>query len=312
MTSEAERKLQREKLKMQLRNFDYPNVRIVTDSSCDIPPEIVQTLDIVVVPMNIHFGTETVQEGVTMTTHEFYERLLRDAPSLQADPSKAPKTSQPSPGIFMQIYQKIAEGSKEIISIHVSSALSGTYNAALNAARQMNETKDAHITVIDSRNASMCLGWMVIAAAEAAQRGESSAEIINLALDMIPRLHIPSMLDTLEYVRFSGRIGKAQAFLGTLLNVKPILGIEGGEVIPIERARSKGKALERLVDITRHYAPFEDVAVMHTHAPETVQELVDMLAPYHPRERIIISETCAAIGAHVGPGALAACVVSSK
>jgi DegV family protein with EDD domain len=312
MTSELDRKSQREKLKMQLRSLDHPQVRIVTDSSCDIPPEIAQTLDIVVVPMNIHFGTETFQEGVTLSRHEFYERLLREAPNLQVDPSKAPKTSQPSPGTFLQTYEKIAEESKEIISIHVSSALSGTYNAALTAARQLNASKDAHITVIDSRTASMCLGWMVIAAAESAQRGESSAEIINLALDMIPRLHIPSMLDTLEYVRYGGRIGKAQAFLGTLLNVKPILGIEGGEVIPIEKARTKGKALERLVDITRQYAPFEDVAVMHTHSHETALEVVQMLAPYHPRERIIISETCAAIGAHVGPGALAACIVSAK
>lgn len=305
MTSEADRKLQREKLKLQLRSLDHPQVRIVTDSSCDIPPEIIQTLDIIVVPMNIHFGTDTLQEGVTISRHEFYERLVREAPNV-------PKTSQPSPGTFMQAYQKIAEQSKEIISIHVSSALSGTYNSALNAARQMNEAKDAHITVIDSRNASMCLGWMVIASAEAAQRGESTAEIINLALDMIPRLHIPSMLETLEYVRYGGRIGKAQAFLGTLLNIKPILGIEGGEVIPIEKARTKGKALERLIEITRQYSPFEDVAVMHTHSIETAMEVVEMLAPYHPRDRIIISETCAAIGAHVGPGALAACVVSAK
>jgi fatty acid kinase fatty acid binding subunit len=282
-------------------------VRIVTDSSCDIPPDIFKALDIVVVPMNIHFGSETFLEGVTMSASEFYARLIRETPGLMM-----PKTSQPAPGAFQDAYIKAAATTPDIISVHVSSALSGTYNSALNAARQLNESKDAHITVIDSRNASMCLGWTVMAAAEAAQRGEGYADVINLVLDMIPRLHIPSVLETLEYVKYGGRIGRAQAFLGTLLNVKPILGIEGGEVIPIEKARTKTKALERLVDITRQYAPFEDIAVMHTHSFDTASEVVDLLAPYHPKERIIVAETCAAIGAHVGPGAIGICVVSQK
>lgn len=281
-------------------------VKIVTDSACDVPADIVKELDIAVVPMNIHFGTEMFLEGVTMTTDEFYTRLIKEAPAM------LPKTSQPAPGAFQDTYIKLAKSSPDIISIHVSSALSGTYNSALNAARQLNDSKDAHIIVIDSRNASMCLGWTVMAAAEAAQRGESYADILNLVLDMIPRLHIPSMLETLEYVKYGGRIGKAQAFLGTLLNVKPILGIEGGEVIPIEKARTKSKALERLVSITLQYAPFEDIAVMHTHSLDTAHEVVELLAPYHPKERIIVAETCAAIGAHVGPGAIGVCVVSQK
>lgn len=282
------------------------NVKIVTDSSCDIPPEIVKELRIEVVPMNIHFGTETFYEGVTMSSDQFYTRLIREAPAVM------PKTSQPAPGAFHEAYVRAAKESRDIISIHVSAALSGTYNSALTAARRMNESKEAHITVIDSRTASMCLGWTVMAAAEAAARGEQYAEILNLVLDMLPRLHIPSMLETLEYIRYGGRIGKAQAFIGTLLNVKPILGIEGGEVIPIEKARTKGKALERLVSITRQYAPFEDIAVLHTHSPATAEEVVQLLAPFHPREQIIVSQTCAAIGAHVGPGAIGVCVVSQK
>jgi len=281
-------------------------IQIVTDSSCDVPPDILKELNIHVVPMNIHFGTETYQEGVTMTSTEFYARLIRDGTSI------LPKTSQPSPGAFREAFVRAAAESRDIIALHVSSALSGTYNAALTVARQMNEAREAHVTVIDSRNASMCLGWMVIAAAEAARRDESYADIINLVLDMIPRLHIPSVLETLEYVRAGGRIGKAQAFLGTILNIKPILGIEGGEVIPIEKVRTRGKALERLVEITRHHAPFEDLAVMHSASPETAGEIVNLLAPYHPRERIIISQTCAAIGAHVGPGALGVCLVAQK
>jgi DegV family protein with EDD domain len=282
------------------------SIQIVTDSSCDVPPDIQKELNISVVPMNILFGHETFQEGVTMSSTEFYARLVRDGTSI------LPKTSQPSPGVFRETYLKAAQKSPQIISLHVSSALSGTYNVALNVARQMNEAREAHITVIDSRNASMCLGWIAIAAAEAAQRGESYADIVNLVLDMIPRLHIPSMLETLEYVRAGGRIGKAQAFLGTILNIKPILGIEGGEVIPIEKVRTKGRAMERLVEITRRYAPFEDLAVMHSASPDAAQEVVNLLSPYHPKERIIVAQTCAAIGAHVGPGALGVCLVSQK
>jgi DegV family protein with EDD domain len=281
-------------------------VKIVTDSSCDVPPEIQKELGIVVVPMNIHFGNESFLEGVTMSSDQFYRRLIKDAPAIM------PKTSQPSPGTFLEAFRKTAAESPDIVAIHVSAALSGTYNAALSAARQLNEVKEARITVIDSRNASMCLGWTVMAAAEAAARGESLADIINLVLDMVPRLHIPSMLETLQYIRYGGRIGKAQAFIGTLLNIKPILGIEGGEVIPIEKARTRGKALERLVDITCQYAPFEDVAVMHTHSPDTAADVVKLIAPHHPRDQIIVAETCAAIGAHVGPGAIGICVVSQK
>ena len=281
-------------------------VKIVTDSSSDIPCEIAKALDVAVVPMNIHFGAQSYLEGVSISTDQFYTRMVNEAPAI------LPKTSQPAPSTFLETYKRVAEDSRDMISIHVSAALSGTYNSALTAARQLNESREAHITVIDSRNASMCLGWTVMAAAEAAQRGESYADIINLVLEMIPRLHIPSMLETLEYVKYGGRIGKAQAFLGTLLNVKPILGIEGGEVIPIEKARTKAKALERLVDITRQYSPFEDIAVMHTHSPTTAAEVVELIAPYHPKERIIVAQTCAAIGAHVGPGAIGVCVVSQN
>src|ERR1700737_685626 len=159
-------------------------VKIVTDSSCDIPSDLVKELCIEVVPMNIHFGTDTYLEGVTMSSDEFYARLVKAAPAIM------PKTSQPSPGAFHEAYVRAARESREIISIHVSAALSGTYNSALTAARRLNESKDAHITVIDSRNASMCLGWTAMAAAEAAARGEHYAEIINLVLDMTPRLHI--------------------------------------------------------------------------------------------------------------------------
>jgi DegV family protein with EDD domain len=129
---------------------------------------------------------------------------------------------------------------------------------------------------------------------------------------MIPRLRIPSFLETLEYVRYGGRIGGAEAFLGTVLNVKPILHIEGGKVIPLEKVRTRGRALDRLMDLARELAPFEDLAVMHTHALETAEALADRLGELHPRQNILIAESGVAMGSHVGPGAVGICAVTAR
>jgi len=158
----------------------------------------------------------------------------------------------------------------------------------------------------------MCLGWVCIAAAEAAMRGDEREEIIEIVLDMLPRLRIPSFLETLEYVRYGGRIGSAEAFLGTVLDVKPILAIEDGKVVPLEKVRTRGRALERLAAMARELAPFEDIAVMHTRAPEMAEKLADMLADVHPRQNILIAQTGVAMGGHVGPGAVGICAVVAK
>lgn len=276
-------------------------IRIVTDSSSDLPRPVAEALDIVVVPLNIHFGNESFREGVDMSHDEFYERLVREAPNL-------PKTSAPSTGQFMEAYQPIIDEGDDIISIHLSSAVSATYNSARLAAQDF---PPGRVTVVDSRNVSMCLGWVAIAAAEAALRDDDPADILTMVSDMIPRLRIPSFLETLEFVRYGGRIGGAEAFLGTVLNVKPILHIEGGKVVPLEKVRTRGRALDRLMEMARELAPFEDVAVMHTHATETAEALADMLGEVHPRQNVLIAESGVAMGSHVGPGAVGICAVTA-
>jgi DegV family protein with EDD domain len=275
--------------------------RIITDSSSDLPRPVAEALDIVVVPLNILFGDETFREGVDMNHDEFYERLVREAPNL-------PKTSGPSVGQFLEAFQPILDEGDDVIAIHLSSALSATYGTAKLASQEL---PPGRVTVVDSRNVSMCLGWVAIAAAEAALRDASLDEILTLISDMIPRLRIPSFLETLEYVRYGGRIGNTQAFLGTVLNIKPILHVEGGKVVPLEQVRTRGRALERLMDMARELAPFEDVAIMHTHATETAEALADMLAEVHPRQNILIAESGVAMGSHVGPGAVGICAVTA-
>lgn len=274
-------------------------IRIVTDSSADIPKPITDALDISVVPLYIRFDEDVYREGVDITHAEFYERMEAEAPNL-------PKTSAPSPADFTKLYEKILDDGDDIVSVHLTAAFSTTYNNAQLAAEELDPER---ITVIDSRNVSMCLGWAAIAAAEAAMREDSHAEIVDLILDMIPRLRIPSFLETLEYVRHSGRISSAEAFLGTLLNVKPILHIEGGKALPLEKVRTRGRALNRLVEMARELEPFEDVAIMHTHAHDTANDLADMISGIHPRQNILIAEAGVAMGCHVGPRAVGICAV---
>lgn len=279
-------------------------IYIVTDSSADIPAHIAAALDISVVPLQVSFGSESFREGVDITHDEFYERLVRSAPNL-------PKTSIPAPADFEQAYRRILDDDPdaEIVSIHLSSTLSGVFNLASLVARQVAPDR---ITVVDSRSVSMCLGWTTIAAAEATLTSESRDEIIALVEDMIPRLRIPSFLDTLEYIKHGGRIGGAEALLGTMLDVKPLLHIEEGTVAPLEKVRTRHRAMERLVEHARQLAPFDDLAVMHTHAPQLAEELATMLRDIHPRSHILIAETGIVMGTHTGPNSLGLCAVVAK
>lgn len=279
-------------------------IRIVTDSSADIPEHIAAALDISVVPLIVTFGSESYREGVDITHDEFYERLIREAPNL-------PKTAIPSPGDFTDVYRRILDEGDEIISVHLSSSLSGLFNVATLAAREV-DPGNKRITLIDSRNVSMCLGWTAITAAELALRDESKETIVAQVLDMLPRLRIPSFLDTLEFIKHGGRIGGAEALLGTVLDVKPLLHLEGGTVAPLEKVRTRGKALDRLVELAKELSPFDDLAVMHTHAPELAEELAKKLSAVHPRGNILIAETGIVMGTHTGPNSLGICAVVSK
>ncbi|MDQ7029657.1 MAG: DegV family protein [Ardenticatenia bacterium] len=277
-------------------------VRIVTDSSSDIPKDVAEQLGITIVPLYIHFGKDVYREGVDITSTQFYKRLQAEVPNL-------PKTSAPSPGDFMKVYQPLLDEGHEIISVHLSAAFSGTYNSARLAAFGVGRDR---VTVIDSRNVSMCLGWLAIEAAKAARRGKSRQEIIEMISDMIPRLRISSFLETLEFVKYSGRVSSTEAFLGTMLNIKPVLHIEGGKAIPLAKVRTREQALKTLADMAHELAPFQSLAIMHTRAPNVAEQLAERLGTFHPRHRIVIAEAGVAMASHVGPGAVGFCGVVAK
>jgi fatty acid kinase fatty acid binding subunit len=274
---------------------------IVTDSLADIPEPIMRELGILAVPTLVHFGDTTFRDKVDLTADEFYKRLA-ESPTL-------PTTSQPSPGAFEEVYRRLARETDQIISIHTTSAISGIYNSALIASRAV---AGVHVAVIDSRQVTMALGWLVIMAARAARSGASVPEIMGLILDTIPRAHIIAMLDTLEYAQRSGRLGKASALLGTLLHVKPIVALGDGAVVPVEKVRTPRRGLERMAEIVLSSGPLQEIAVMHAAGQAHAIQLKEMLARSLDADNILIGETGPVLGTGVGPGAVGIAWVNGK
>jgi DegV family protein with EDD domain len=273
-------------------------VKVVTDSAADVPSELAQRLDITVLPCYIVFGSEVYRDGVDLTHREFYDKLST-SPVL-------PTTSQPPLGLFVETYQNLLQGSEGIVSIHVASTLSGIFNAARVAADALST---APIAVIDSQQLSMGAGWQVIMAAQAAQGGHTLAEVVSLVEAIQPRVCAAAMLDSLEHVRRSGRIGQVTALTGTALRVKPLLQIVTGEVAPVATVRTRGKALRRLAEFMAARGTFKELCVAHADAPETAQEIVERLSTVYPRERLLICQAGAAVTTHLGLGAVGICGV---
>lgn len=278
-----------------------PNVKIVTDSLADIPSGLAKELDITQVPCIVRFGDEEFRDRVDLPPTEFYRRLVA-SPIL-------PTTSQPSVGTFEQVYRQLGEKTNEIVSIHVIGDLSGTLNAARLAAKNLPHIK---IELVDSRQVSMGMGWLAILAARAAQAGQTLAQIRTLVEDAIPRVHIIGMLDTLQYAQRGGRLGKGQALVGTLLNVKPLLSVVRGEIVPVENVRTLKRALERLVEIVLTSGPIQDLSVIHAAAPNYADQLHEVLAETFPDEHILMSETGPVLGTHTGPGSVGIAWITGK
>ena len=269
-------------------------VKVVTDSTSDIPTQVAQELGITVVPLYIHFGDEVHRDGVDISAAEFYDRLVKEP--------RLPKTSAPSSGTFTETYQNLATQTDEVISIHISSKLSATYNSALVGKEGMEA--DCRVEVVDSLSASMGLGLVVIAAAKAALAGADLDQVIAIVARDIPHTHYFGMVDTLEYLHKGGRIGKAQALLGSVLNVKPLIEVRDGEVYPLERARGQAKALARLCEQVQKFPRVKEMAIAHTTTPEDLDRLSARLVTSFPKDRIYRSQCGATIGTYVGPGTL--------
>ncbi len=270
------------------------SVKIVTDSTCDVPRELAEELGITVVPLNVHFDLDTFKDGVDIQPDQFYDRLLT-SPGL-------PKTSAPSPGLFRDYYRKLVAGGDSVVSIHVSSKLSGTYEAALNGAREVPAKK---ISVIDSRLASMAAGLLVVSAAKAAKTGASPSEVVTLVEESIENVFVAVALDTLEFMQKGGRVGKAQAFLGSLLAVKPLISLKDGEVVPLERVRTRAKATARIYELLAENLPAKEAAVIYSTDREEAEKLVKHLETVRPGQKTYLARFGPALGTYVGPNSLA-------
>jgi DegV family protein with EDD domain len=277
-------------------------VKIVTDSLSDITSDLAQELGITVVPLYVRFGEEVYRDRVEMTTDEFYHRLVHNA--------TFPTTTQPSPGDFVGVYEKLAKESDEILVIVVSSKLSGTYQSALQA-KSMVEGK-CRIEVIDSQTIVMGLGLIVISVAKAAQTGANLDELADLVRKMMPRSHAIMSFDTLKYLAKGGRIGKAQSFLGSILSVKPILTIRDGEVHPVTRVRSRAAGIDYLYNFVAGFSNIEELAVEHATTPDEADKLVKRLNSVFPKERIYRSTVSPVLGAHTGPHVLSVSVLEAE
>ena len=275
---------------------------IVTDSTSDIPPGMAEALGIKVVPLTLMFGEEAFRDNLDMTPEQFYERLPRS--------QRLPTTSQPSPVEYMNVYRTILDENPEstILSFHISSGLSGTYQSA-KLAKSMLEEEGDRITVVDTLSASYGFGFMVVHAARLAAEGKSAEEILESAEKLRASRKLYFLVDTLEYLQKGGRIGKASAILGTLLNIKPILSIdEEGIIYAVEKVRGRKKAVARMIELFKADLPGVNkinVAVGHTAEPESGKEFLNELAGHFTLEEQVLTNVGPVVGSHVGNGTLA-------
>jgi len=269
-------------------------VKIVTDSTSDLPREVARELGITVVPLNVHFGTDTFKDGVEMEADQFYDRLLTGA--------VLPKTSAPSPGLFKENYSKLAQESQEIVSIHISSKLSGTYQSALTGKQEMGST--CQIEVVDSESATMGVGLIAIAAAKTARAGASLSEVKKLVQDAIKGLRVAAALDTLEYLQKGGRVGKAQAWLGSILSIKPIISLSEGEVVPVERVRTHAKAMDRMYQMLEEQMPARELAIVYSTDAEEAKKMVNHVKELFPQQQVHLARFGPVLGTYVGPNSL--------
>ena len=269
-------------------------VKIVTDSTADLPPNLIQELGITVVPAYVGFGNKTYRDGVDISHDELYQKLVEsDVPVT---------TSQPTPSDFANVYKKLLKETDEIVSIQLTSKLSGTYNSALQGKDMVKG--ESRIAVVDSLSTSMGLGLIMLAAARLAEAGENLPRIIEEVRQSIPNIRIWGFFDTLKYVLRGGRLGKAKALLGSVLPVKPILTIRDGELHPIGFVRTRAKGIERLINNLKNSVNVQEVAIVHSTTPDDAQTLKERISSFFDKNSIHISRLGPALGVHGGPGTL--------
>jgi DegV family protein with EDD domain len=278
-------------------------VAVLTDSTASIPENLLKELNIHTVAYYIHRGQEVLRDLVTIQRQEFLNWL--------ATAKVLPTTASPGPGDYLEAYRDLAErGSDEIVSIHMTSKGSGAYQAATVAQSMMKEQRpDLHIEVIDTRNVSLCQGWMAIEAARAALSGLKLDEVVERVKNMIPVTRMIQTADTLKYLYMGGRIGMAQRLVGTLLNIKPLIGMEDGVIVPLGQARSRGQAYQMIVDKVEETVGKSQVKIAYVHAgaQQEVEKIKRLVESRLNAVESLIAELSPALAVHTGPGTAGLC-----
>jgi DegV family protein with EDD domain len=277
-------------------------VAVVTDSTADLPADLLEQLDVTVVPLNVRIAGESYEDRVSITPETFMRLLTSD--------NGVPVTSAPSVGRFAKEYERLSEDYDEIVSIHISSKLSGTYSSACTARDLFLDGPEIH--VLDSRTASMGLGLVVKKAAELALEGASLSEIDNCVANLLPRTHVIFLVDTLEHLRRGGRIGRAAEIIGSVLQLKPLLRVEEGIVVPQARTRTRARAVSGLLQLIEEVPKIDSAAVVYTAGADDVGLVSEALVPRVGKDEVIISELSPVLSAHIGPKGLGVAFIEGE
>ena len=278
-------------------------VKIVTDSCSDIPQEEAKQLGITVVPVYVRFGDEVYRDGVDMDSSEFYRKLLAS--------SIHPSTAAPSPGDFAKVYEKVAEETDQIVSIHVTSKHSATYDAAI-VGKEIAEKRGCRIEIIDSKGLTMWQGLVAIAAAKTAAAGYSLNQVVDRVREAIGQMRALALLDTVTYIVKGGRLGKAVSAIDSMLYVKLLLTLRDGKIHPTGLVRTRRRGIDRLLEFIRSAVHIEDLAIVHSTSSDDAQILVDRIYSLFPSIVPRIVRLGPALGVHTGPGALLAVLREAK
>ena len=262
---------------------------VVTDSTADLPADWRERYDIEVVPLKVLFGEETFRDGVDMNNQQFFARL--------ATSTKLPTTSAPSPGEFAQVYERVAKEYDGCISIHIGAQLSATAESARVGATTVEGFR---VEVIDSETVTMPMAFLCKVAAESAGLDEATAAVKK----RIPGCRVLALLDTLRYIEMGGRVSRAQAMIGTMLDLKPLLLVKDREIKSVDRVRTRSRAIPRMIEFFESDTPVEYVGVMHAQAPDDAEQIAAGLRKHHPDLEIPISQIGCVLGTHTGPKAL--------
>ncbi|HEX9015877.1 MAG TPA: DegV family protein [Chloroflexota bacterium] len=276
-------------------------IRVVTDSTADMDTDAADRLGITMVPLNVHWNGSTYQDKVEISIDEFYRKLREE--------KGTPKTSQPSAGQFEQVYRDLLRDADGIVSVHISGKLSGTLNSAQLAARAVAPDR---IVVVDSLTTSFALGAVAARVAELAGSGAGLGECAALAEDLVPRARLIAAVDTLEFLRRGGRIGRAQAFAGNLLSIKLIFQIREGEVYPSDRVRTRAAVIKRTAELVRDLGPLEEGAILYGDDPAPAEQLRELVREAYPNLRLTTGRIGPVLGTHTGPGVIGFASILAK